>query len=459
MIMTTTTTMTQVEDGTVYRWRVDSKGAVLMQIAFSTVELQGGSMMYVYQTPEGDEVLPKEFAVYSNETHHMAEPRSCRRAVSPFVPAESSIVEVFVPTGGFADVKVHHVLHAFRDVLNFRSNADNKVFGPSSSQPCENNAKCFSQYADERRAASLITAGGGLCSGFMVNNVAGNTRMYMTASHCLQQSTGSSSGFISSNTVAFADFYFRAESFSCGNNNGPSSFSLPKLDGSSLLGNVPFNQGVDYAVLQLNQNPPASFDLYYLGWESSNSACCGGTFGIHHPGGDYMKISIDNQQPTTGGFGGAFNQWEVRWNDGITAGGSSGSPLLRQSTRRVLGQLRGGSSFCFTQSSPDWYGKVSLGYNQGLDDILASGTSVTFMDGANVPGVTLVSPPPPPPSPPPPPPSPPPSPSPPPPMPSPPPADPDAFLIFGTVVSSGNGGAAVPLLLSNSVKISGVQFK
>lgn len=94
----------------------------------------------------------------------MAEPRSCRRAVSPFVPAESTIVEVFVPTGGFADVKVHHVLHAFRDVLNFRSNADmvDKVFGDSSSQPCENNAKCFPQYADERRAASLITAGGGI---------------------------------------------------------------------------------------------------------------------------------------------------------------------------------------------------------------------------------------------------------------------------------------------------------
>ena len=40
----------EVADGTVYRLRVDSKGAVLMQIAFSRLELQGGSQMFIYES-------------------------------------------------------------------------------------------------------------------------------------------------------------------------------------------------------------------------------------------------------------------------------------------------------------------------------------------------------------------------------------------------------------------------
>ena len=102
--------------------------------------------------------------------------------------------------------------------------------------------------------------------------------------------------------------------------------------------------------------------------------------------GDFKKLSIDNQSPTTGGFGGAFNQWEVRWNDGITAQGSSGSPLLRASNRRIIGQLRGGSSFCSTPFAPDWYGKISLGFPQGLATFLAGNSGVTAMDGASSPG-------------------------------------------------------------------------
>lgn len=44
----------EVDDGTVYRLRIDSKGAVLMQIAFSRLELQGGSQMFIYEAGKSE---------------------------------------------------------------------------------------------------------------------------------------------------------------------------------------------------------------------------------------------------------------------------------------------------------------------------------------------------------------------------------------------------------------------
>lgn len=214
----------------------------------------------------------------------MAAPRSDRMEASPFVPSDSAVIEVFVPTGDFAQVTIDHVLHAYRDFLKMvLMEEQEKVFGPSSSQPCENNANCFPDFLNERRAVTLYTAGGGLCTGALINNVPADTRLYLTASHCLQDNVNSNSGFISPGKLTFATFYFNAETFSCGTNNGPSSFNIQQLSGSVLLDNTPFNQGVDFAILRLNSVPPASFNPYYLGWDASSFAS-GSTVGIHHPG-------------------------------------------------------------------------------------------------------------------------------------------------------------------------------
>ena len=78
-------------------------------------------------------------------------------AVSPLIPASSITIRVYVPNDGesFADVKLDHALHAYKNVMNIVAESQEKVFGPSSSQSCENNANCFSQFEDERRAVVL----------------------------------------------------------------------------------------------------------------------------------------------------------------------------------------------------------------------------------------------------------------------------------------------------------------
>ena len=82
-------------------------------------------------------------------------------------------------------------------------------------------------------------------------------------------------------------------------------------------------------------------------------------------------------------FGQTSNQIRVVWTSGITAGGSSGSPLLSSSTNRIIGQLRGGGSYCWAQSTPDYYGRVELSYSNGLKEgLVGASSSVTAMDGS-----------------------------------------------------------------------------
>ena len=49
-------------------------------------------------------------------------------------------------------------------------------------------------------------------------------------------------------------------------------------------------KGSDGLLLLLNKNIPESYDVYFNGWDRTNNISLSGA-GIHHPGGDYKKIS------------------------------------------------------------------------------------------------------------------------------------------------------------------------
>ncbi|MEN0049655.1 MAG: 3-coathanger stack domain-containing protein, partial [Bacteroidota bacterium] len=56
-------------------------------------------------------------------------------------------------------------------------------------------------------------------------------------------------------------------------------------------------------------------------------------------------------------------QWRVAdWDSGTTEGGSSGSPIFDNTTKRIVGMLSGGFAACGNNSA-DWYGKFSFGWN------------------------------------------------------------------------------------------------
>lgn len=135
------------------------------------------------------------------------------------------------------------------------------------------------------------------------------------------------------------------------------------VSGAQLLEN---NPGSDMALLELNTAPPASYEVYYSGWDATNTPPLD-QIGIHHPSGDQKKISLNAETSTAEPYGGA-STWEVNaWDDGTTEGGSSGSGLWNQNGL-LVGQLYGGTFGC---NCTDYYGRFDVSY-PFIDDIIGS---------------------------------------------------------------------------------------
>ena len=113
-------------------------------------------------------------------------------------------------------------------------------------------------------------------------------------------------------------------------------------------------------------------NLSWLGWDRSGNTPSNGA-GIHHPQGDIMKISIDEDDFTTVKWSGInstneYNHWGVNFDYGIYEDCSSGSPLLNQN-KRVVGQLHGGptpNNICNKKEAK--YGKFDISWTGGGTD-------------------------------------------------------------------------------------------
>ena len=134
----------------------------------------------------------------------------------------------------------------------------------------------------------------------------------------------------------------------------------------------------DYALLEMDDDPASWWNPYFSGWSrySSQTAAAG----VHHPGGDPKKINFDNDQTSScNWYGSGGTHHCLSWDNGGTAGGSSGSPLFN-SSKLIIGQLSGGSGGeC--GGGTDYYGKISTSWS-GLDDYLDPlGTNTYTLQG------------------------------------------------------------------------------
>ena len=102
----------------------------------------------------------------------------------------------------------------------------------------------------------------------------------------------------------------------------------------------------------------------YLGWNRTGPIT--NTTSIHHPAGDVMKISVDNDAPAITTFLSGNNaHWRTDFDIGTVQGGSSGAPLFDQN-HRVIGQLHGGfiqTDYCNVRAG--FYGRFDLSWEGG----------------------------------------------------------------------------------------------
>ncbi|MEZ4740123.1 MAG: trypsin-like peptidase domain-containing protein [Flavobacteriales bacterium] len=251
-------------------------------------------------------------------------------------------VEYQVPaTGPVGQLRIGQVTHGYRDVFAY-----DRALGSSGS--CNNNVICSvgDAWRDEIRSVAMITVNGsGICTGTLINNCAQDgTPYFLTANHCLP-------GNLNVSTWVFR---FNWNSPSCTQNqNGPTNQTI---SGASLLAN---SAATDVGLLRLNSTPPASYNVYYSGWDKSGAFPTSQT-AIHHPSGDVKKISFDTDAAGQATYGGA-SCWRIfTWEDGTTEPGSSGSGLWDQN-HRLIGQLYGGQATC-SNNVNDYYGRLDLSY-------------------------------------------------------------------------------------------------
>lgn len=84
--------------------------------------------------------------------------------------------------------------------------------------------------------------------------------------------------------------------------------------------------------------PPVNSNITLSGWSRNNVGITQTTI-IHHPAGDVMKISRDDNPPVFATFLGS-QDWQLVLDQGATNGGSSGSPYFDQN-HRIIGQHHG----------------------------------------------------------------------------------------------------------------------
>ena len=88
---------------------------------------------------------------------------------------------------------------------------------------------------------------------------------------------------------------------------------------------------------------------------------------------------------------GTKDKWTVKWENGITAPGSSGSPLFNANNGLILGPLCCGGSFCDKPDNPDWYGSLTKVYEDLVKPYLTNGQEM-FSLGKSVPEEDTVGP-------------------------------------------------------------------
>ncbi len=323
----------------IWRLHLSSKGALNLNIIFSEYVIPEGGEVFIY-TPDRSEMLGPFTHLNNKEWGSLG--------TTPIHGSEV-IVEYYEPKDlkGKSKLKVGQLSHGYRDVYKYAR--DKAINGLGDSGSCNNNTICgeWDEWRCEMKSVVILLVGGsGFCSGTLINNTAHDgTPFILTANHCVGDNV--------TNWVC----RFHWASPECNSNlNGPTNFTI---SGATLLGT---NPNADGALIRVSEVPPESYDVYYSGWDATGDRP-EWQVGIHHPAGDVMKISLDEDPAgLTTNNGGVFQTWEIgAWDDGTTEPGSSGSGLW-DDEHRIIGQLWRGSASCSNTSGYDEYGRFDLSY-------------------------------------------------------------------------------------------------
>ena len=335
-----------LEEGRLWTLSFQSGGAKSLIFVFDDFSLPNGAQLYISNKektvlygPVTKETIP--------DNHHF---------LTDIIPGDAVTLFLYEPKEeeGNSKLTIKRIVHGYK------SFGINGLKGHNSSLPCNIDvSNYYPDYERESDAVALALSEDGTCrSGFLVMTTDFSFKKYfMTAFHCIDKNP--QNNIISEAEKETAEkwlfkFNYKEENFT----GNPTTISYT-YNGDYFRAAW---SSTDFALLELKQNFNTSHKPTWLGWDRSGTTPSSGTC-IHHPQGDVMKIALSYYPLSTSGF-----YWLSYWNDGLTEGGSSGSPLL-DSQHRVVGQLFSGSyNSCNSSTHYDLFGMFNGSWYGGGND-------------------------------------------------------------------------------------------
>lgn len=347
----------------VWRLQVQAKDAIALMLIFRDFYIPENGKLFIYSSDKTH--------LIGAFTHHTNPPT--KEYATEFLAGDKIILEyeAGISENEHPRIAIDAVGYGYNHLHVSRTMADT---GPGTSGSCMVNINCEEGEAwqTEKNGVCQMTLPIGnyiyICSGALVNNTAEDLKPYiLSAFHCIDLDIP-----VTEKNLNKYTFYFHFEHTGCENNSSIASYRT--ITGCKKIAGIPLDGGSDGLLLLLNQTIPEHYNAYYNGWDRSNTAAQSGV-GIHHPSGDYMKISTFNKVARTSTWYGIDNikgapnaHWNVVFEQtanghAVTEGGSSGSPLFNQN-KQIVGTLSGGSSSCEKPNGANTYGKLYYHWDQ-----------------------------------------------------------------------------------------------
>ena len=335
-----------LEDGSrLWRLRLSSAGALSVNLGLDSFDLPEDAAFWVH-APDGSRV----------QGPYTAENRNALGGLwTAIVLGDELVAELRLPENTQANLRIASVNHGYR----FFGEREATVNAKRGS--CNINVVCpqGDPWRDQIRSVarySVSCEGGAatcLCTGQLVNNTAQDlTPYFLSAQHCIEQTSAAPT------VVA----YWNYQSPECNDIAGGNLSQ--NQSGSTLVSSSGYDTGSDFSLVELDDEPLPSYNVYYLGWDARDQLP-DATTTIHHPSGDEKSISFDYDPPTVTSLGGTSSPGDGNylrigaWDEATTESGSSGGCLLDDSTQRCVGTLSGGFASCTALDEPDWFGRLA----------------------------------------------------------------------------------------------------
>jgi len=346
-------------------------GAAAVRLALSAERLPAEVRVRVY-APSGGEAVTltgsQILASLASQAGTGPRPSGASLFWLPTVSGDAATLELALPAGAdpaSVAVAVPSLSHLWVDLASPRAQAQLKL----ASSGCQLDATCVADWLTPSRSVArmLFVSGASafLCTGTLMADVAGTgTPWFLSANHCISDQASAST----------LETYWFYRASAC--NSGTLNPGATRVFGGATL--MYASASTDTSFMRLNSAVPTG--AYFAGSLLAAPPLDVPLAGLHHPGGDLLKISRGalagyaacngvNCEPSSSTSAGFLT---VRWFTGTTESGSSGSAIFTPVGARqyVTGHLFAGLASCTTPDSPDYYGRLDVAYRAALHQYL-----------------------------------------------------------------------------------------